>query len=61
MTRGLTLTEFSGRPIDAVDLEAFRRAAAGGGRGCRILAAMATVGADGPTGTFIGNDGPLPW
>jgi len=26
-----------------------------------ILVAMATIGADGPTGTFVGNDGPLPW
>jgi len=62
VTPGLTLTEFTGHPTDSVDLEAFRRA---GGRtvdeAVTILVAMATIGADGPTGTFVGNDGPLPW
>lgn len=61
-TPGLTLTEFIGRPADSVDVEAFRRL---GGRtvdeAVAILLAMATVGPDGPTGTFVGNDGPLPW
>ena len=62
VTPGLTLTEFTGRPIDSVDVEAFRRA---GGRtvdeAVKVLLAMATIGPDGPTGTFVGNDGPLPW
>ncbi len=62
VTPGLTLTEFTGRPTDSVDLEAFRRA---GGRtvdeAVAVLVAMATLGPDGPTGTFVGNDGPLPW
>jgi len=62
VTPGLTLTEFTGRPTDSVDLEAFRRA---GGRtvdeAVTILVAMATLDAHGPTGTFVGNDGPLPW
>jgi NAD(P)-dependent dehydrogenase (short-subunit alcohol dehydrogenase family) len=62
VTPGLTLTEFTGRPTDSVDLETFRRA---GGRtveeAVAILVAMATLGSDGPTGTFVGNDGPLPW
>jgi NAD(P)-dependent dehydrogenase (short-subunit alcohol dehydrogenase family) len=62
VTPGLTLTEFTGRPTDSVDLEAFRRV---GGRtvdeAVTILIEMATVTADGPTGTFVGNDGPLPW
>ena len=62
VTPGLTLTEFTGRSIDSVDLEAFRRA---GGRtvdeAVAVLVDMATLGADGPTGTFVGNDGPLPW
>ena len=61
-TPGLTLTEFTGRPVDSIDLEGFRRA---GGRtvdeAVAILVAMATVAPDGPTGTFVGNDGPLPW
>jgi NAD(P)-dependent dehydrogenase (short-subunit alcohol dehydrogenase family) len=62
VTPGLTLTEFTGRPVDSVDLEAFRRV---GGRtveeAVAILAETATIGADGPTGTFVGNDGQLPW
>lgn len=61
-TPGLTLTEFTGRSTDSVDVAAFRRA---GGRtvdeAVEILVAMATIGPDGPTGTFVGNDGPLPW
>lgn len=61
-TPGLTLTEFTGRPTDSVDVEAFRNA---GGRtvdeAVAVLVAMATVAPDGPTGTFAGNDGPLPW
>ena len=59
---GLTLTEFTGRPPDSVDLEAFRRA---GGKAVdeavAVLVDMATVGPDAPTGTFDGNDGPVPW
>ncbi len=62
VTPGLTLTEFTGRPVDSVDVQAFRGA---GGRtvdeAVAILVAMATVAPDGPTGTFVGNDGPLPW
>lgn len=62
VTPGLTLSEFTGRPIGSVDLEAFHR---GGGRtveeAVAILVAMATIDPGGPTGTFVGNDGPLPW
>jgi NAD(P)-dependent dehydrogenase (short-subunit alcohol dehydrogenase family) len=62
VTPGLTLTEFTGRPVGSVDLEAFRRA---GGRtveeAVAVLVTMATIGPDGPTGTFVGNDGLLPW
>ncbi len=62
VTPGLTLTEFTGRSPDSVDLEAFRSA---GGRtvdeAVQVLVEMATLGADGPTGTYVGNDGPLPW
>ena len=62
VTPGLTLTDFIGRPTDSVDVEAFRRT---GGRtvdeAVAILVAMATVDPEGPTGTFVGNDGPLPW
>ena len=62
VTPGLTFTEFTGITTDSVDLEAFLRA---GGRtvedAVAILVDMATADADGPTGTFRGNDGPLPW
>jgi NAD(P)-dependent dehydrogenase (short-subunit alcohol dehydrogenase family) len=62
VTPGLTLTEFTGHPTDSVDVEAFRRA---GGRTVdeaeEVLVTMATVGPGGPTGTFVGNDGPLHW
>ena len=62
VTPGLTLTDFIGQPTGTVDVEAFRRA---GGRtvdeAVEILVAMATVDPEGPTGTFVGNDGPLPW
>ena len=62
VTPGLTLTEFTGRPVDSVDLDAFRKV---GGRtveeAVEVLVTMATVGPDGPTGTYVGNDGPLPW
>lgn len=61
-TPGLTLTEFTGQSPSSIDLEAFRRA---GGKqvdeAVEILVKMATIGADGSTGTFVGNDGPLPW
>ncbi len=62
VTPGLTLTEFIGRPTGSVDLEAFRRV---GGRtvqeAVEVLVTAATTGPDGPTGTFVGHDGPLPW
>ncbi len=62
VTPGLTLTEFTGRPMDSVDIEAFRRV---GGRtvdeAVEVLVSMATIGPVGPTGTYVGNDGPIPW
>ena len=51
-TPGLTKTEFS--PLTP-------------GRGgtvednVEVSVTMATIGPDGPTGTFVGNDGPVPW
>ena len=61
VTPGLTLTEFTG-PTDSVNVEAFRRV---GGRtvdeAVEVLVEMASIGSDGPTGTYVGNDGPLPW
>lgn len=32
-----------------------------GEEGAEIVVRMATVGPDGPTGTFTDSDGPLPW
>ncbi|WP_375430616.1 hypothetical protein [uncultured Friedmanniella sp.] len=62
MTPGLTLSDFLRRPLGSVDLEAFRRI---GGRtgeeAVAVLVEMAALGPDGPTGTFVGDDGPLPW
>ena len=62
VTPGLTLTEFTGRPTDSIDLEAFRSR---GGKtvdeAVEVLVEMATIGPNGATGTFVGNDGPLPW
>ena len=61
VTPGLTLTEFTGRPTDSVDLEAFRRA---GGRtvdeAVAVLVAMATVGPDGPRGRSSETTGRCP-
>lgn len=50
VTPGLTATSFTpqvaGHPVE---------------EGAEILVRMARLGPDGPTGTFVGNDGPLPW
>jgi hypothetical protein len=29
--------------------------------GAEILVRLATDGPEGPTGTFVGNEGPVPW
>ena len=29
--------------------------------GAEIIVRMALLGPDGPTGTFVGNEGPVPW
>jgi NAD(P)-dependent dehydrogenase (short-subunit alcohol dehydrogenase family) len=50
-TPGLTATEFTPAPNAGHPVE----------KGAEILVRMATIGPDGPTGTFVGNDGPLPW
>lgn len=50
VTPGLTATSFTpqgaGHPVE---------------EGAKILVRMARLGPDGPTGTFVGSDGPLPW
>jgi NAD(P)-dependent dehydrogenase (short-subunit alcohol dehydrogenase family) len=63
-TPGLTATEFTGARPDAPTLE--RLEAAGMHvntveQGAEIIVQLALVSTDGPTGTFAGNDGPVPW
>jgi NAD(P)-dependent dehydrogenase (short-subunit alcohol dehydrogenase family) len=63
-TPGLTATEFTGASPDAATLE--RLEAAGMHvnsveEGADIIVQLALVTTDGPTGTFAGNDGPVPW
>ena len=63
-TPGLTATEFTGASPDAATLE--RLEAAGMHvntveEGADIIVQLALLTADGPTGTFAGNDGPVPW
>ena len=63
-TPGLTATEFTGASPDATSLE--RLEAAGihvntVEEGAEIIVQLAQLSPDGPTGTFAGNDGPVPW
>ncbi len=63
-TPGLTATEFTGRAVDAATIV---RLTASGVQvntvqeGAEIIVRMALIGPDGPTGTFVGNEGALPW
>ncbi len=43
---GLTPVSGAGQPVE---------------EGARVIVTMATIGPDGPTGTFRENDGELPW
>jgi NAD(P)-dependent dehydrogenase (short-subunit alcohol dehydrogenase family) len=63
-TPGLTATEFTANTADGVTAE--QMAAAGVHvntveEGADIIVRMALLGPDGPTVTFIGNGGPIPW
>ncbi len=63
-TPGLTATDFTADTASGVTAE--QMAAAGVHvntveQGADIIVRMALVGADGPTGTFVGNEGPIPW
>ena len=63
-TPGLTATDFTADTAAGVTAE--QMAAAGVHvntveQGAEIIVTMALVGADGPTGTFVGNEGPIPW
>jgi NAD(P)-dependent dehydrogenase (short-subunit alcohol dehydrogenase family) len=63
-TPGLTATDFTGPREGGQTVEQLR---AGGMQintveeGAEIIVSMALIGPDGPTGTFIGNEGPIPW
>lgn len=63
-TPGLTDTEFTGPRESRPSLEEIRAS----GRqintveeGADVIVRLAQIGPDGPTGTFEGNDGPVPW
>jgi NAD(P)-dependent dehydrogenase (short-subunit alcohol dehydrogenase family) len=63
-TPGLTATDFTGPREGGPTVEQLR---AGGMQintveeGAEIIVSMALIGPNGPTGTFIGNEGPIPW
>lgn len=63
-TPGLTATEFTGSREGTPSVEELR---AGGlqintvEEGADVIVRLAQLGADGPTGTFEGNEGPVPW
>ncbi len=63
-TPGLTATDFVGPPEGGPTVEQLRAAGMQINtveQGAEIIVTMALVGSDGPTGTFVGNEGPVPW
>ncbi|GGF10678.1 SDR family NAD(P)-dependent oxidoreductase [Subtercola lobariae] len=64
-TPGLTATEFTGpRPADAPSIDELRASGMQINtveQGAEIIVQLAQLGPDGQTGTFVGNEGPLPW
>jgi NAD(P)-dependent dehydrogenase (short-subunit alcohol dehydrogenase family) len=63
-TPGLTATEFTGPRDDAPSIEQLRAAGMQINtveQGAEIIVRLALGDLDGPTGTFVGNDGPVPW
>jgi NAD(P)-dependent dehydrogenase (short-subunit alcohol dehydrogenase family) len=63
-TPGLTATEFTGPRIGRPSVEELRAAGMQINtveQGAEIIVRMAMIGVDGPTATFQGNDGPVPW
>jgi NAD(P)-dependent dehydrogenase (short-subunit alcohol dehydrogenase family) len=64
VTPGLTATEFSGPRAGGPTVEQLRAAGVPVNtveEGSEVIVRMAMIGTDGPTGTFGGNDGPVPW
>ena len=63
-TPGLTATEFIGPPDGAPTVEQLRAAGMQINtveEGAEVIVRLARLSPDGPTGTFTGNDGPVPW
>jgi NAD(P)-dependent dehydrogenase (short-subunit alcohol dehydrogenase family) len=63
-TPGLTATEFTGSRDGKPSVEELRTAGMQINtveQGAEIIVQMALIGPDGPTGTFAGNEGPVPW
>jgi NAD(P)-dependent dehydrogenase (short-subunit alcohol dehydrogenase family) len=63
-TPGLTATEFTGPRDGKPSVDEVRTAGMQINtveEGAEVIVQLALIGADGPTGTFLGNDGPVPW
>jgi NAD(P)-dependent dehydrogenase (short-subunit alcohol dehydrogenase family) len=63
-TPGLTATEFTGSREGKPSVEELRTAGMlinTVEQGAEVVVQMALIGPDGPTGIFMGNDGPVPW
>lgn len=63
-TPGLTATEFVRPAADAPTVEQLRAAGVRINtveQGAEVIVRMAQLGLDGLSGTFVGNDGPIPW
>lgn len=63
-TPGLTATEFTGHREGAPTAEQLRTAGVTVNtveQGAEAIVALALIGPDGASGTFVGNDGPEPW
>jgi NAD(P)-dependent dehydrogenase (short-subunit alcohol dehydrogenase family) len=64
ITPGLTATDFAGPREGRPSIEELRAAGMQINtveQGAEVIVRMACTGPDGPTGTFEGNDGPVPW
>ena len=63
-TPGLTATEFTGPREGRPTVEQIRASGVQVNtveEGAEIIVQLAQIKPDGPTGTFVGNDGPVPW
>ena len=63
-TPGLTATDFAGPRPGQPSVEELRAAGMQINtleEGAEVIVRLALIGPDGPTGTFQGNDGPVPW